>query len=75
MTCSIAIRDLRPSEVGFIAAMQQLGFGLFEHLQIRGGELVLTPPPVTVRYIKFGTAATTEKLTFGRASAAFVLAF
>lgn len=61
MTCSIAIQDLRPSEVGFIAAMQHLGFGLFEHLQIRDGELVLTPPPVTVRYVKFGTVATTGK--------------
>jgi hypothetical protein len=61
MTSSIAIQNLRPSEVGFIAAMQHLGFGLFEHLQIRGGELVLTPPPVTVRYVKFGTAAATGK--------------
>jgi hypothetical protein len=61
MTSTIAIQTLRPSEVGFIAAMQHLGFGLFEHLQIRGGELVLTPPPVTVRHVKFGTVATTGK--------------
>jgi hypothetical protein len=61
MTSSIAIQNLRPSEVGFIAAMQHLGFGLFEHLQICGGELVLTPPPITVRYVKFGAVATTGK--------------
>ena len=61
MTSSIAIEKLLPSEVGFIAAMQHLGFGLFEHLQIRGGELALNPPPVTVRYVKFGTVATTGK--------------
>ena len=67
MTTSIAIRDLRPSEVGFIAAIQHLGFGIFEHLQISGGELVLDPPPVTVRHIKFGTAATTGKPLEGNA--------
>ena len=61
MTPPVTTQDLLPSEVAFIAAMQELGFGLFELLQIRGGELVLTPPPVTVRYVKFGTAATTGK--------------
>jgi len=61
MTSSITVQNLRPSEVGFIAAMHHLSFGLFEHLQIRGGELVLTPPPVTVRYVKFGTVATAGK--------------
>jgi hypothetical protein len=35
--------------------MQQLGSGRFEYLQIRGGELILTPWPVTVRYIQFAT--------------------
>jgi hypothetical protein len=57
----VTTQDLLPSEVAFIAAMQQLGFGLCQFLQIRGGELVLNPAPVTVRHIKFGTPATTGK--------------
>ncbi len=57
--------DLLPSEVAFVAAMRQLGFGLFQGLQIRSGELVLNPGPVTVRHVKFGTQATTGK-TCGR---------
>ena len=61
MTLPVTTQDLLPSEVAFIAAMQQLGFGLFEFLQIRGGELVLNPAPATVRHIKFGTPATTGK--------------
>jgi hypothetical protein len=36
--------------------MQQLGFGRFEFLQIRNGELVLDPWPTTVRDVKFGAA-------------------
>jgi len=64
MTPPATTQDLLPSEVAFIAAMQQLGFGLFEALQIRGGELVLDPSPVTVRHVKFGTPATTGR-TFG----------
>jgi hypothetical protein len=43
MTSPVTTHDLLPSEVAFVAAMQQLGFGRFEHLQIRGGELVLEP--------------------------------
>jgi hypothetical protein len=61
MTPPIKTQDLMPSEVVFIAAMQQLGFGLFEFLRIRSGELVLNPAPVTVRHIKFGTPAMTGK--------------
>jgi len=61
MTPPVTTQDLLPSEVAFIEAMQQLGFGLFECLQIRSGELVLNPAPVTVRHIKFGTPATTGK--------------
>jgi hypothetical protein len=61
MTPPVLTQDLLPSEVAFVAAMQQLGFGLFEFLQIRDGELVLNPAPVTVRHIKFGTPATTGK--------------
>jgi hypothetical protein len=65
MTPPVTIQDLLPSEVVFIAAMRQLGFGLFEFLQIRGGELVLNPGPATVRHIKFGTPATTGRTSEG----------
>jgi hypothetical protein len=61
MTPPVLTQDLLRSEVAFVAAMQQLGFGLLEFLQIRGGELVLNPAPVTVRHIKFGAPATTGK--------------
>jgi hypothetical protein len=61
MTAPTATTDLLPSEVAFIEAMQQLGFGRFEHLQIRGGELVFNPEPVTVRDIKFGSPVTIGK--------------
>jgi hypothetical protein len=61
MTSPITTHDLLPSEVAFVAAMQQLGFGRFEHLQIRGGELVLNPGSVTVRDVKFGSLVTTGK--------------
>jgi hypothetical protein len=54
-------QDLLPSEATFLAAMQQLGFGRFEYLQIRGGELVLNPWPVAVRDIKFAAAANCAK--------------
>ena len=61
MTQPVTIQDLLPSEVAFVAAMQQLGFGRFEYLQIRGGELVFNPEPVTVRDVKFGSPVTTGK--------------
>jgi hypothetical protein len=61
MTAPITTQDLRPSEVTFLAAMQQLGFGRFEYLQIRGGELLLNPWPVAVRDVKFGTPTNTGK--------------
>lgn len=62
MTCPPAtLQDLLPSEAAFVTAMQELGFGLIEHLQIRSRELLLDPPPVTVRHVKFGTVATTGK--------------
>jgi hypothetical protein len=47
-------RDLLPSERRFLAAMQQLGFGRLEFLQIYDGELVLDPWPATVQDVKFG---------------------
>jgi hypothetical protein len=57
----VTTQDLLPSEVAFIAAMQQLAFGLFKYLQIRGGELVLNPEPAAMRHVKFGTTTTTGK--------------
>lgn len=61
MTQPVTIHDLLPSEVAFVAAMQRLAFGRFEYIQIRGGELVLNPGPVTVRDVKFGSPVTTGK--------------
>jgi hypothetical protein len=61
MTQPVTIQDLLPSEAAFVAAMQQLGFGRFEYLQIRGGELVFNPGPVMVRDVKFGSPVTTGK--------------
>ena len=61
MTPIQTTRDLLPSEVTFLAAMQQLGFGRFEYLQIRGGELVLNPWPTVIRDIKFATPPSTGK--------------
>ncbi len=65
MTPPITAQDLLPSEVAFDADMWQLGFGIFKHVQIRGGELVLKPAPVKVRHVKFGTPATTGKRSGG----------
>jgi len=65
MTAPITTQDLLASEVAFIATMQELAFGLFENLQIRGGELVLNPEPVRVRHFKFGTPAVTGKTSGG----------
>jgi hypothetical protein len=50
----ISTLDLRPSERRFVVAMQQLGYGRFESLQIRCGEFILDPWPTTIRSIKFG---------------------
>jgi len=57
----VTIQDLLPSEAAFVGAMQRLGFGRFEYLQIRAGELVLDPAPVTVRDVKFGSPVMTGK--------------
>ena len=46
--------DLLPSERRFLAAMQAVGFGRFEYVQIRKGQIVLDPWPGAVRDIKFG---------------------
>jgi hypothetical protein len=61
MTAPINTQDMLPSEATFLAAMQQLGFGRFEYLQIRCGELLLNPWPVAVRDVKFGSPVTTGK--------------
>lgn len=54
-------QDLLPSERRFLAAMQALGSGRFEYLQIRHGELILDPWPTTIRYVEFsGDEATVD---------------
>jgi hypothetical protein len=45
--------ELRPAEHRFLEAMQELGYGRFEHVWI-AGELVLEPWPATIRSVKFG---------------------
>jgi hypothetical protein len=54
----ISTRDLLPSERGFVAALEQLGFGRLEFLRIHSGELVLDPWPMTVQLLKFSAAET-----------------
>ena len=54
MTRPATTQDLLPSERRFLTAMQALGSGRFEYLQIRHGELILDPWPTTVRYVEFG---------------------
>ena len=61
MTPPVTTQDMLPSEATFLAAMQRLGFGRFEYLQIRAGELVLDPWPSTVRDVKFATPPTAGK--------------
>jgi hypothetical protein len=67
MTSPITTHELLPSEVVFVTAMQQLEFGRFEHLQIRSGELVLDPWPVTFRDIKFATPKNVGRPELGAA--------
>lgn len=57
----VTLQDLLPTEAAFLAAMQRLGFGRFEYLQIRGGQLVLDPWPVMVRDVKFAAGQHTGK--------------
>jgi hypothetical protein len=57
----VTLQDLLPTEAAFLAAMQRLGFGRFEYLQIRSGELVLDPWPVMVRDVKFAAGQHTGK--------------
>ena len=67
MTSPVTTHELLPSEVAFVAVMQQLEFGRFEYLQIRGGEVVLDPWPVTFRDIKFATPKNVGKPELGTA--------
>ena len=55
--------ELRPNERRFLRAMQELGHGRFESLQIRQGELVLDPWPRTIRSVKFGNATPNRPLS------------
>lgn len=52
--CPTWTHELSHSERRFVAAMNELGFGRFELLRIRGGELLLDPWPKAVRVVKFG---------------------
>jgi hypothetical protein len=47
-------KNLLASERRVLDAMRRMGFGRFECLQIRNGELVLDPWPRSVRDVKFG---------------------
>lgn len=50
--------DLTATEQTFLAAMGAVGFGRFEYIQIRRGQIVLDPWPVAVRDVKFGAEST-----------------
>ena len=50
--------DLLPSERRFLTAMQALGDGRFEFLQIRHGEVILDPWSTAARYVEFGVDGT-----------------
>jgi hypothetical protein len=63
MITPVSTQDLLPSEAVFVVAMQQLAFGRFEYLPIRGGELVLDPWPTTIRGVKFGSDDRSASLT------------
>lgn len=53
MKTPATLDDLLPVEMVFLAAIQRLGFGRVEYLQIQNGELVLDPWPTVVQAIKF----------------------
>jgi hypothetical protein len=52
--------DLTVPEQRFLAAMRDVGFGRFEYVQIRKGQIVLDPGPVAVCDVKFGAEAARE---------------
>jgi len=47
--------DLLPSERRFIDALRSIGYGRLERIRVSAGELVLSPPPLSVRTVKFGS--------------------
>lgn len=47
--------SLSPARQRLVELMQRLNFGRIEHLEVRGGEPVLDPPPNVVREHKFGS--------------------
>jgi hypothetical protein len=55
MTSPRTVGDLLPSERTLVMAMQHLGFGRLECLQIHTGKPVLDPWPKTIRATKFGS--------------------
>ena len=61
----ITHQDLLPTENAFLAALQALGFGRFEYLQIRSGELILNPRPTAVRDVKFAAGQQLGRSTEG----------
>jgi hypothetical protein len=64
-TSPVTKNNLRLTEMAFIAAMQKLGFGRFEDLHVRAGELILDPWPTTIRDIKFASPKNSGKPELG----------
>ena len=50
--------ELTPPEQRFLVAMREIGFGRFEYVQIRSGQIVLDPWPGVIRDVKFGSQTT-----------------
>jgi hypothetical protein len=48
--------DLLPSERRVVGALRNLWYGRFERIRVCAGELVLSPPPLSIRTVKFGSA-------------------
>jgi hypothetical protein len=57
--------DLFASERRFLAALDDIPFGRFEHMRIENGQLVLDPWPTIVRGVKFGTETPTPPTSSG----------
>ena len=57
MTAPTTLSDLTAPESAFLAAMQRVGFGSFQYVEVRHGEIVLDPWPATLRDIKFAAMA------------------
>jgi hypothetical protein len=57
MSAPTTLADLTAAETVFLNAMQRLGFGRFEYLRVRLGQLVLEPWPAAVQDIKFAAGA------------------